>query len=80
MMNLLKQLVRTRTDIYLWPSELIQCYAICNQPPSYLHKELEQIIASHINFIKLSFDHFLKSKWTDYTKKWPNLSYNLLCS
>ena len=36
MMNLLKQLVRKRTDINLWPSELIQCYAICNQLANYI--------------------------------------------
>ena len=34
MMNLLKHLVRIRTNINLWPSELMQCYAICNQVAS----------------------------------------------
>ena len=65
-MILLKQLVRTRTDINLRPSESLR-YVICNQLAS--HAVLAIVItrgniASHTNGIKLSFGRFLKSKWT----------------
>ena len=66
MITLLKQLVRTRTDINLRPSESLWCYAICNQLASQLAIAIiiRGNIASHTNGIKLSFGHFLKSKWT----------------
>lgn len=47
-MNLLKQLVRTRTDINLWASELTYCsivHAMLNQ----LQTSLRANIASHSN-------------------------------
>ena len=60
MMTPLKQLVRTRTDINLWPSESMQCYAICNQLASQLAIAIitRGYIASHTNGIKLSFGRF----------------------
>ena len=66
MMILLKQLDRTRTDINLWPSESMRCYAICNQLANqlatYLAIVTRETTASHTNGIKLSFNRFLKSK------------------
>ena len=35
-MNPLQQLVRIRTDINLRPSELMHCYAICNDLTGYI--------------------------------------------
>ena len=63
-MILLKQLVRTRTNINLRPSESLH-YVICNQLASQLAIAITRgNIASHTNGIKLSFGRFLKFKWT----------------
>ena len=69
MMILLKQLVRTRTDINLRRSESMRCYTIFNRLASQLAIAIisRGNIASHTNGIKLSFRRFLKS-----TKKQSN--------